>query len=131
MSIESIIILGGIYNICFIVFHLFFWKIFNWKEELQKIRFINRGVMQVLNLCLTFAFFIFAFISIFFTQEMINTNLGKTLLLLISIFWFLRAIEQIIFFKLKTIVSVIFLIVFICGTIIYLLPFILITIGSN
>lgn len=131
MNLETIIYVGGIYNIGFVVFHLFFWKIFNWKEDLHKLSFINRGVMQVLNLCLTFVFLIFAYISIFFPQELLNTNLGQALLLLISIFWSLRAIEQIVFFKLKKIASILLFVVFVCGTIIYLFPYILISTGSN
>lgn len=93
------------------------------EKDLASLTFINKAVMQVLNLSLTFVFLIFAYISIFHTQELLSTNLGNTLLLLISIFWFLRAIEQIIFFGLKNKTSIIFFVFFLLGSIIYLYPF--------
>ncbi|MBT8386019.1 MAG: hypothetical protein KJO12_01285 [Ignavibacteria bacterium] len=123
MNLESVIFAGGIYNIILVIFHLTFWKLFKWKKDLARITFINRAVMQVLNLSLTFVFLIFAYISIFHAQELISTNLGNSLLLLISVFWFLRAIEQTIFFGLKNVISVMFFLFFLLGSIIYLYPF--------
>jgi len=55
----KLIFAGGIFNLLFAVFHLFFWKLFNWKYELKSISFVNRNIMQVLNLCLAFVFVIF------------------------------------------------------------------------
>ena len=123
MNLESVIFAGGIYNIILVIFHLTFWKLFKWKKDLARITFINRAVMQVLNLSLTLVFLIFAYISLFHAQELISTNLGISLLLMISIFWFLRAIEQIIFFGLKNVTSVMFFLFFLLGSIIYLYPF--------
>ncbi len=121
----KLIFIGGIFNLLFAVFHLFFWKLFNWKYELKSISIINRNIMQVLNLCLTFVFLIFSYTSIFHTDEMLNTDIGISLTLCISVFWFLRSLEQIIFFKLKTAISWILLILFIAGTLLYGLPFFL------
>ena len=123
MNIESLIVVGGLYNFAFVIFHLLFWKIFKWKKDLASLSIINRGVMQILNLCLTFVFLIFGYISIFHTKELISTSLGVSLLLLISVFWALRAIEQVVFFGLKNKVSLIFFIIFLTGFVIYLYPF--------
>jgi len=122
MNSEIVILLGGIYNFAFAVFHLLFWRFFRWKEDLASLSTINRAVMQVLNLCLTFVFLIFSYISIFHSTELLTTRLGKSLLILISAFWVLRAIEQIIFFSLRKKISVIFFIIFIFGALIYILP---------
>jgi len=123
MNLEAVLFVGGIYNIVLIIFHLLFWKLFKWKKDLASLTFINRAVMQVLNLSLTFVFLIFAYISLFHAQDLISTNLGNTLLLLISIFWLLRAVEQIIFFGLKSVISSMFFLFFLLGTIIYLYPY--------
>jgi len=123
VDLESVLFAGGIYNIVLIIFHLTFWKLFKWKKDLVSLTFVNRAVMQVLNLSLTFVFLIFAYISLFHVQELIGTNLGNSLLLLISIFWFLRAIEQIVFFGLKDITSTMFFVFFLLGSIIYMYPF--------
>jgi len=123
VDLESVLFAGGIYNIVLIIFHLTFWELFKWKKDLASLTFVNRAVMQVLNLSLTFVFLIFAYISLFHVQELIGTNLGNSLLLLISIFWFLRAIEQIVFFGLKNIASTMFFVFFLLGSIIYMYPF--------
>lgn len=109
----KLVFIGGIFNLLFAIFHLLFWKLFKWKDELKSISFINKNIIQVLNLCLTFVFLIFSYISIVHTYEMLNSGLGISLTLCISIFWFLRSLEQIIFFKLKTLISWILLILFI------------------
>jgi hypothetical protein len=119
---ETIILIGGIFNLGFAVFHLIFWRLFRWKEDLASLTSINRSVMQILNLCLIFVFLVIAYISIFFSSAMISTSLGKTLLIAFSLFWFQRMIEQIIFFGIKNKVSLVFTLVFLVGSIIYALP---------
>ena len=123
MSINTVLLIGGLYHLGFVLFHLMFWKIFNWKRELRLLNVINRGVMQILNLCLTFVFFIFAYISIFHANELQTTGIGRSLLVFISIFWFLRAVEQVVYFKLKKGRSIVLFITFILGMMIYLYVF--------
>ncbi len=124
MSAKSMILAGGIYHVAGAIYHLMFWKLFRWKEDLASLSIINRAVMQILNLCLTFVFLIFAYISIFHAAELLTTGIGKALLLLIAMFWFLRAIEQIVFFRLKKKRSMTLFAVFVIGAMIYLYPFI-------
>lgn len=119
---ESVIKAGGIYNIAFVLFHLLFWRIFNWKDDLRSLSFLNRAIMQVLNLSLTLVFIIFSYISLVHTKELLSTSLGQSLLILISLFWSLRAIEQVIFFKLKHWGSVAFLGLFLIGALLYAVP---------
>lgn len=122
MSAETIVMLGGIFNVGFAVFHVLFWRLFDWKRDLASLSFINRQVMQILNLCLTFTFLIFAYISFSHTAELLGTALGRALLLLISVFWFLRAAEQAIFFRLKRPLSVAFFVAFLVGGLLYAYP---------
>lgn len=119
---EIIIFVGGVFNLGFVVYHTMFWRLFRWKEDLASLRRINREVMQVLNLCLTFVFLVMAYVSFFHTSELIQTSLGKTLLIAFSLFWFLRMIEQVVFFGIKNKMSVAFTLVFLLGSVIYLLP---------
>jgi hypothetical protein len=118
------IMIGGVYNLGFAIFHLMFWRIFRWKKDLSRLTFINRSVMQILNLCLTFVFLLMAYISFFNTSELIQTNLGKALLVGFSLFWFLRMIEQIIFFGIRNLISIALTLVFLFGCVIYLIPLI-------
>jgi len=124
MSSETAIYLGGIFNLVFAVFHLSFWRIFNWQKDLKDIRFVNRAIMQILNLCLTFVFFIFAYLSFSFTFDLLITRLGHSILISISLFWFMRAFMQIAFFGLKNKLSTILFVLFLCGGFIYMYPLI-------
>lgn len=119
---ETVIKAGGIYSFAFVVFHLLFWWLFNWKADLRSLSFLNRCIMQVLNLSLTFAFVIFGYISLVHTRELFVTPLGNSLLVLIALFWLARAVEQVIFFKLGHWGSVAFLIVFLAGAGLYGIP---------
>ena len=121
---RTILVIGALYNIAFVIFHVFFWRIFSWQSELPKLNRINRHVMPILNLCITFVFLIFAYISVMHTNELLTTPLGKSLLILIALFWFARAIEQIVYFGISNKVSLAFFIIFITGTVIYALPLI-------
>jgi hypothetical protein len=74
---EALILAGGLFNAAFAVFHLSFWRLFRWKSELAKLTSMNRAVVQVLNLCLTFAFVLFAYVSFAHVPAMLTTDLGR------------------------------------------------------
>lgn len=119
---DTMLVLGGIYNLGFAIFHLGFWRIFRWKEDLVSLTRINRAIMQVLNLRLTFVFLVMAYVSFFHRTDLLGTGLGTALLTAFSLFWFLRMIEQVIFFGLKNQVSMVFTLLFLLGSLIYLMP---------
>ncbi|MBC8184761.1 hypothetical protein H8E88_27015 [candidate division KSB1 bacterium] len=119
---KIILIIGGIYNLGFAVFHIFFWKIFRWKADIRSVIKINKGIMYVMNLCLIYVFLFFGYISIFHNDMLLSSKLGTTILIFISVFWFLRAIEQIFFFDIRKSVSIILTIIFIIGGLVYLIP---------
>jgi hypothetical protein len=120
---KTMLFIGGIYHIAFAVFHVLFWKLFRWKDELPKLNVINSNVMQILNLRITFIFLVFAYISFFHSTELLTTGIGNFLLLAIALGWLGRAIEQIYFFGLKKAVSVVMFAVFLVGAAIYIYPF--------
>lgn len=119
---ETLIIVGGFYTIILIVFHLLFWRIFNWPETLDSLIYINKATIQVLNISITFIFFIFAYVSFAHTFELITTPLGKSLLVLISCLWLFRAAQQVVFYKLKHKASVGLTFYFLTGAFLYGVP---------
>ncbi len=121
---KTLIIIGGFLWLAFFVFHILFWKLFDWKRDLESLTPTNKAVMQVLNLCLMLCFLIFAYISIFHTNELLTTGLGKSMLVGIVLFGIFRSIEQVIFFDLEHIRSKAVLFVALLGTTIYLIPLI-------
>jgi hypothetical protein len=119
---EILIISGGIYTAGLIVFHMMFWHIFKWPDTLESLNDINKATIQVLNISITFIFFIFAYISFVHTNELLNTQLGKTLLVLISALWLFRAAQQVVFYKLKHNASIGLTLYFIVGALLYGIP---------
>ena len=119
---ETLIIAGGIYTVALIIFHALLWRIFNWPETLMPLNYVNKATIQVLNISITFIFFIFAYISFAHTQELLNTDLGRTLLVLISSLWLFRAAQQVVFYKLKHKASVALAFYFLLGAVLYGVP---------
>ena len=119
---EMMIIAGGIYTISLIIFHVLFWRIFKWPETLMTLNYVNKATIQVLNISITFIFFIFAYISFAHTNELLNSQLGRTLLVLISGLWLFRAALQVVFYKLKHKASAGLTIYFLIGAFLYGLP---------
>jgi len=93
--------LCGIYNLAFAIFHLFFWKIFKWKEDLRKNSVGNRAVIQILNIRLIYIFLLMAFIYFVYPQQLMETELGLVLLIGFLGFWVGRTVEQFIFLRIK------------------------------
>ena len=112
---------GGYASIGWLVFHLLFWQIFDWRAELRRLSHLNSGVMQVLNLCLSFVFLLFAFISLWHTNELLTTGLGRSLALGIGAFWMFRFILQPLFWG-TSLSSVLFAFLFVLMSACYLAP---------
>lgn len=117
-----LLILAGVFDLGFAIFHLRFWKIFRWREELSKVSFANRGIMQVLNLCLTYVFLAMSAACLLVPADLLSTRLGQALLGSFAIFWGLRAIYQPVYFGLKHPLSLGLFIAFLTGTAIHALP---------
>lgn len=113
---------GGVFNVAFAIFHLMFPRLFNWREDLRTLTFVNRGVTQVLNLCLTAAFVIFAYVSLVHTRDLLSSSLGHSLLVSIALFWLLRAVQQVAFFRMRHWWSWALFLIFLLGAALYGIP---------
>ncbi len=120
---KTLLCIGGFYHLAFFVFHLFFWKLFDWRRDLSSLTRANRGIMQILNLRLMWIFLFAAYVSFFHADALLTTALGKTILIALALFWLMRAVEQIVFFKSKSKISAAFFAVFLLGAAIYFSPF--------
>jgi hypothetical protein len=98
---KALIYSGGVLWLISFVFHIFFWKLFDWKNDLDSVKPVNKGIIQVLNLCLMLCFLIFAYVSFFEADALTSTSLGRSLIAGMALFGIFRVIEQFIFFDLK------------------------------
>ena len=122
MNSEAILFICGVYNFLFALFHIFFWRLFNWKNDLRKTSTANKAIIQILNLRLIYIFILMSVIYIFFSDELLQTNLGRLLLIGFAGFWFGRTIEQFIFLRIKSLLVHSLTAIFIIGTVLHLLP---------
>ena len=122
---QRLIVLGGAYHLGFAAFHLCFWRLFRWRDELPRLSFLNRQTMQVMNLCLTTFLLAMAWLSFAHTAELPASPLGRSLLAAVSLFWFLRMLEQPLFYGWRTRTSIALTSVFLVGSGLYALPLLL------
>jgi hypothetical protein len=114
-----LVIIGGVNFLLFGLFHIGFWfdPVMDWKNELIKLTQLNSNVMQMLNLAIIVLFLAFGFI-LYYRKEMLNSALGKALLIIFALFWLIRLIAEIVFPGRFIVLGIM---LFLC-VLIYLLP---------
>lgn len=117
-----LILLAALYNLCLGFYHLWYWKRLDWESDLRKLSKVNRNLMQIMNLRLIYFFFAFALLLAVFQATLMDTLLGKCLLIMMAAFWLMRATEQVFFFGSRTTRSLKFMGLFLVGFVIHALP---------
>lgn len=119
---ETIILLCGLYNIGLAIFHISFWKLFNWGSDLKKLSFANMAIMQILNVQIITYFIFTGVVCFVFPTELLNTKFGTYFLGGTSLFWLIRTIQQFTFLRVNHYKIHILTIIFLIGTILFSLP---------
>ena len=122
MTKEIWIYLCGIYSLGFAVFHVFFWKLFRWKDDLQKLSRPNRGIVQILNLRIIYYFIFVGTICFVFPEELGETQLGKFFLAGNALFWAGRTVEQFVFLRINHRIVHVLSLLFILGIFLFATP---------
>ncbi len=115
--IGRILLTGGIVHVIMAIFHIYLG--YDIYRDGSVSRF-SMGLIQALNFALTCVFFFFGYISIFHRKELVSTQIGKITMLLISVIYITRALEEFILFEFSLFV---FLLCFIVG-LLNLVPFV-------
>ena len=97
MSTHGWIYAAAGYNVALALFHLGFWRMFRWSEELAQLPPANRGVLQVLNIMLMAFLLLIAGVQVLAAAELATTATGRLLLAGLTGCWILRAVLQPIF----------------------------------
>jgi hypothetical protein len=116
---SALLFSAGLFNLVFAAFHLLFWRLFRWPDELSRLGFANRGIMQVLNLCLTYMFVLMGGVFLLYPAQLQGTDLGRWLLLGMTGFWLVRLIYQPMFFGLRHRPSIVLFAVFSVGVLLH------------
>ncbi len=83
------------------IFHAFFHKRFEWKNDMANVSLINRQMMYVHTFFVAFTVFLFGILSVLYTRELVNDHFGKVISLGIGFFWFIRWVFQFFVFSKK------------------------------
>jgi len=117
--------LCGIYNLAFAIFHILFWKLFKWNEDLKRNSVGNRAIIQILNIRLIYIFLLMAFIYLFYPAQLLETKIGFVLLIGFLGFWIGRTVEQFIFLRVKSKMVHILTLIFFIGVVLHFLPLVI------
>lgn len=96
---EAVVALCGLHSLGFALFHLAFWKLFDWPQALRRTNAATRAVTQILNLRLVYVFLGVAALCFLLPQDLLGTRLGRAFLAGMSLFWVGRTIEQFVFLR--------------------------------
>ena len=122
MNDQLMIYLCGVYTLGFAIFHTQFWKLFDWKNDLDNLKPYNKAIMQIANLRLIYFFIFAAAVCFIFPKELPSTSLGRFFLAGMSLFWLGRAIEQFIFLRIDHKMVSLLTYLFILGAIMFAIP---------
>jgi hypothetical protein len=94
---RTFVIIGGVIFIVMGVFHLSFWILFDWQSELTKLNQINDNNMQMLNIVVCFFMFSFSYMLLMYNSRVLNSKLGRSVLIISSGFFLIRALIEFAF----------------------------------
>ncbi len=95
----SFILIGGaIYHLCWASFDTFWPHFFAWKRTLAKLDDINRNLLYIVSRLLVLVYIYIAFLSLFYQRELLETAMGRSVLVFVAVYWIYRALMQIYFF---------------------------------
>jgi hypothetical protein len=90
--------IGGAINLLFVLFHLAMVKPIG--EALAPLSPDIRATISTSNIQVAFTLLFFAYLAIFQWRNLLTTRLGNITAIAISLFWFLRGINQVVFYEL-------------------------------
>lgn len=74
--------------------HIIFPVYFNWKNELQKLSLVNGQMMKVHSIFIALTVLLMGLLCLTSSNDLIETNLGKTVSLGLAFFWTIRLLIQ-------------------------------------
>ena len=123
MNPKTALIIGGILNLGWALFHLGFPRIFKWETTLATTDKVQSRIMRIMNLCLVFAFFAAAYLSLVHGGLLLAPGLGRIVISLIAVFWIFRLALQLVYFKITHPASALLSVFFILTSLCYAYPF--------
>ncbi|HST44915.1 MAG TPA: hypothetical protein VLK29_06800 [Luteimonas sp.] len=99
MSQAGWIWICAVHSAGFALFHLAFWRLFNWPASLRATTRPNRAILQIANLQLVVVFAGVAAMCVAFPGPLGSSPLGRALLGGMALFWAVRLVGQFIWLR--------------------------------
>ena len=94
------IVAGGILMLIVGVVHLFFHRIFDWRQAFAQVRVIDAKVFNTLHVALILLGLVLAYVSLRHSEELSRgAGLAGTLTALLAAFWLWRLVWQVVYFR--------------------------------
>jgi len=119
---KALLIVGGILNALFAVFHLALPSLARWQDTLSTISTDNQAIMYTLNLAVALTLLVFGYVSVFHQRDLLTTGLGKAMTVSVGLFWLVRSAAEILYFRIGVDGSWIGVVIFGAIGIVYLIP---------
>lgn len=92
MHVHLIII--GIIFIFLAFIHIIFPKYFEWEKEFKSLSLANRQIMKIHTIFIAITVFLMGLLCLTSANDLVETRLGKKIILGFAIFWTIRLIFQ-------------------------------------
>ena len=122
MTNDSILMLCGLHSFGFAAFHLAFWSLFHWSKTLASTTHANRAILQIANIQLIWIFLCVGGVCLRFPDALIETALGRAVMLGMSGFWIVRLIQQFVFLRMHHPLVHALTALFVLGAFLFALP---------
>lgn len=99
MTDNALLLLCGVHSFGFAAFHVAFWALFRWPKTLASTTLANRAILQIANVQLIWVFLCVGGLCLRFPDALIDTALGRAVMLGMSGFWIVRLIQQFVFLR--------------------------------
>jgi hypothetical protein len=90
--------IAGVISILFTLFHAGFYWIFKWSQTLSVMNPIDKGILLTFNLISILLLLYSVVLSLGFARQLIETIVGKSLLLFFTIIYVVRIYSEVAYF---------------------------------
>jgi len=99
MRNDTALLLCALHSFGFALFHLGFWRLFDWPRTLERTTRPNRAIIQIANLQLAWVFAGVGLLCLLQPAALAGTSLGRAVLAGMCAFWIIRILAQLIWLR--------------------------------
>lgn len=118
-----LLLVGGMLNLVLAVFKIAMPHLFHWKEAMGSGKAFMWSTVYAENLGISLLLLFFAHMSTFQWKELLETGLGRTVMVSIATLWIFRASAEIFLYKIGEDGALWRVFMFLGAALLYLLPF--------